>query len=110
MKDYYNAFVQLSMQQCTKNDYEDKKKVKQHNAALKKLQHLQFKMKEFDCTEILNMLLFHEDDRVKMNAASLCLQIGVLTDRAEMILKNIIETSEDSTICFSAKMILKSSS
>ena len=64
-------------------------------------------MKKIDCIEILSMLLSYEDDRVKINAASLCLQMNVLVDKAIFALKNIIDSSDDSTMCFSAKMILK---
>ena len=55
MKDYYNEFVKLSLQQCNKNDYANKLKVINHNVASKKL----------------------------------------------------IQISDDSTICFSAKMLLQ---
>ena len=37
MKDFYDEFIKLSLQQCTKEDYVDKSKVKKHNQALKKL-------------------------------------------------------------------------
>lgn len=108
MKDYYNLFVELSLQQCTKNDYANKLKVKAHNAASKKLRQLQAEMKQNDSEEILCMLLNHKDDRVKVNAASLCLQMNVLVDQAVLTLKKIIDLSDDSTICFSAKMLLQS--
>ena len=48
MKDYYNLFIQLSLQQCLKNDYSDKEKVKKHNKATKKLQLIQKEMKQVD--------------------------------------------------------------
>lgn len=35
MKDYYNLFVKLSLQMCSRDDYKDKQKVKAHNAAVK---------------------------------------------------------------------------
>ena len=108
MKDFYNLFIKLSLQQCTKNDYSDKLRVKEHNAVSKKLQQLQSEMMKIDCTEVLSMLLSYEDDRVKINAASLCLQMNVLIDKAVLTLKNIIDSSDDETICFSAKMILQS--
>lgn len=108
MKDYYSLFVELSLQQCTKNDYTNKKKVKVHNTSFKKLQRLQEEMQKTDCINILSMLLLHNDNRVKLNAASLCLKMGVLVDKAVLTLKNIIDSSDDSTICFSAKMILQS--
>ncbi len=107
MKDYYNLFVELSLQQCTKNDYENKLKVKTHNAASKKIRQLQAEMKQNVSEEVLYMLLNHEDDRVKINAASFCLQMEVLVEQAILALKKIIDVSDDSTICFSAKMLLQ---
>lgn len=107
MKDYYNLFVELSLQQCTMHDYSDKKKVKRHNAAAQKLDLLQAEMKEIDCTNLLNELLRHDDDRVKLNAASLCLSKGILINEAKQTLNRIINFSEDSTMCFCAKMILQ---
>lgn len=108
MKDYYNMFIELSLQQCTKNDYANKLKVKAHNAASKKLKLLQTEMKQNDSEEVLCMLLKHKDDRVKVNAASLCLQMNVLVEQAVLVLQKIIDVSADSTICFSAKTLLQS--
>ena len=108
MKNYYDLFVDLSLQQCMKADYQNKRKVKSHNAAFKKLQKLQIKMKRRNCIEILDLLLLHEDERVRINAASLCLQIGILVDKAIRVLEQIAKSSEDATLSFSATMLLKS--
>ena len=107
MKDYYNLFVELSLQQCTKNDYANKLKVKKHNIATKKLKMLQDEIKQNVSEPMLYMLLNHEDDRVKINATSFCLQTEILIDQAILVLKRIIDVSDDSTICFSAKMLLQ---
>ena len=107
MKEYYNLFVELSLKQCTKQDYADKHKVKRHNAATRELALLETEMKRFDCTDILGQLLFHEDERVKINVASLCLQKGVLINEAKQTLNYIISHSADSTIRFCADMILQ---
>ena len=108
MKDYYNLFIKLSLQQCIKNNYSNILEVKKHNAASKKLDKLKNEMKQNVSEDILYMLLNYEDDRVKVNAASLCLQMNVLVDQAVLTLKNIIDFSDNTTICFSAKMLLKS--
>lgn len=108
MKDYYNLFVELSLQQCTKNDYANKLKVKAHNTASKELRQLQDEMKQIDSEKILCMLLNHKDDRVKVNAAALCLQMNVLVDNAVLALKKIIDVSNDATMRLSAKMLLQS--
>ena len=107
MKDYYHLFIELSLQQCTKNDYANQRKVKKHNAASKKLNKLQDEMKQNVREDILYRLLNHEDDRVKVNAASFCLQSEILFGQAVLTLKKIIEGSDDPTICFSAKMLLQ---
>ena len=107
MKDYYNLFVELSLQQCTKNDYVDKLKIKKHNAVSKKLNNLQDEMVQNISDNTLCALLNHEDDRVKVNAASFCLKSEVLVEQSILTLKKIIADSDDSTICFSAKMLLQ---
>ena len=108
MNEYYDLFVELSLQQCTKNDYANKLKVKTHNVASKKLRQLQTKMKKDSSEEMLLMLLNHDDDRVKINAAFCCLQMDVLIEQTVLALKKIIDESNDSTLCFSAKMLLQS--
>ncbi len=107
MKDYYNLFVQHCLQQCTKGDYTDKQKVKANNTASKALQQLQAEMQEIDSTEILSKLLSHEDDRVKINAASLCLQMHILVEEAVRTLQNIDDFSNDATMRLSVKMLLQ---
>lgn len=107
IKDYYNSFVKLSLQQCVENDYANKRKVKKHNAACKKLNELQEKMKQNVGEDTLYMLLNHEDDRVKINAASLCLQSQILATQSVLTLEKIMNTSDDATIRFLAKMLLQ---
>lgn len=107
MKDYYSLFVELSLQTCTKNDYANKLKVKKHNAALKKLNKLQDEMKQNVNEEIWCALLDHEDDRVKVNTASFCLQSKILVEQAALALEKVIDVSDDSTICLSAEMLLQ---
>ena len=107
MKDYFNLFVDLSLQQCTKNDYANKLKVEKHNIATKKLNKMQDEMMQNVSDDILCALLKHEDDRVKVNAASFCLHSKVLVEQSILTLEKIIADSDDSTICFSAKMLLQ---
>ena len=107
MKDYYDLFIELSLQQCTKSDYANKEKVKIHNLAAKKLRQLQEEMKLSLSEEMLRKLLRHEDDRVKVNVASFCLQSEVLVEQAVLTLKKVVEASDDPTLCFTAKMLLE---
>lgn len=107
MCEHYNSFVELSLQQCLKNDYADSEKIRRHNAASKKLLALQEEMKKNADEEALYALLGHEDDRVKLNAASFCLQLGLLTEPSVLALKKVADDSGDSVIRFSAKMLLQ---
>jgi len=107
MKDYYNLFVELSLQQCTKNDYTNKQKVKKHNVASKKINKLQDEMMRDISDDTLCALLNYEDDRVKLNAVSFCLNSEVLVEQSILTLKKIIADSDDSSIRFSAKMLLQ---
>ena len=68
---------------------------------------LQAKIKETGNLEILNLLLSHEDDRVKINAASTCLQFNVYMNESIHVLNSIVANSDDETIRFSARMLLK---
>ena len=102
----YNTFVELSTQQCLKNDYKDSQKVKKHNDAYGKLLKLMDVMSEENCDTVLDELLVHNDDRVRINAALLCFQTNVHKDKAIQVLKRIVESSNDSTIVFSAKNLL----
>lgn len=107
MCEHYNSFVELSLQQCLKNDYADSEKIRRHNAASKKLLALQEEMKKNADEEVLYALLGHEDDRIKLNAASFCLQLGLLTEPSILALKKVADDSGDSVIRFSAKMLLQ---
>ena len=107
MKNYYDLFVQLSLQQCSKNDYGDKEKMKAHNKASKKLRQLQEEMKTNDCAGVLNNLLDYNDDRVRINAAYLCLKMNIHKDKVLQTLKDVVDNTTDPTLAFSAKMALQ---
>ena len=109
MKNYYDLFVNLSLQQCTESDYADRQKVKKHKAACKKLAKLQDEMKRNADEYTLHRLLNHEDDRVKINAASFCLLSRILVDQVVLALKETVAASGDSTMRLAAEMLLKQS-
>ena len=104
---YFDLFVRLSLQQCNKNEYGETEKIEQHNLATKKLRCLQAVMKSKQLTDVLSRLLSHGDDRVRINAASFCIELCVFTSRAENVLKDIIKNNDDPTMRFSAKMLLQ---
>lgn len=107
MKDYYNLIVELSLQECKKEDYCDKKKHRAHNAAALKLFKLRPEMKQCDCDEILRKLLSHEDDRVRYSAGGICLYNDVLINEAEAVLKKLMESSSYPLLRFHAELSLK---
>ncbi len=100
----YDWFIELSLQQCKSDDYKNDLKVKLHNRATRLLQS---KMKEINDQCTLLELLSHNDDRVKLNASLRCIQLNILVEKNIDVLNRIINTSEDSSIRFSAKMLLK---
>ena len=57
-KDYYNLFINLCLKTCLEDDYEHKSRVRANNRAMDKLLKLQKEMKEIDCSEILDKLLY----------------------------------------------------
>lgn len=107
MKDDAALFVELSLQQCKQDDYGNRAKVRKHNAAWKKLLKLEEKMRQNGDEDTLHRLLEHEDERVKANAAAFCLQSRILVDKSVAILKELRDTSNDWTVAFSAKMLLR---
>ena len=106
--DCYNLFIQYSKQLCmTKDDYKDKQKVKAHNKAMKSRTQLKNKIKQQNCEEILGLLLIHDDERVQIGAAVMCLQENVLQDQAVSVLKTIVKCSTNPIFSFDAEMLLK---
>lgn len=105
--EYYDLFIKLSLQLCTKEDYIDKRKVKQHNVAMKKLEHLRKEIKQQNNYEALNSLLKHKDERVRLNAASWCVKEGVFVDQAVSVLELIMNDCTDETFSFTAEILLK---
>lgn len=110
---YYLMIVELSKIQLTQDDYGDKKKVKLSNRAFKTLQGVEKEMQKelrretrSECIDILDRLLDHEDDRVKINAGNFCLQEGILTEKAREVLKCVAVQSEDATLRLSAAMVM----
>ena len=87
---YYLMITELSKIQLTQDDYGDETKVKQSNRAAKTQNGIEKQMRKDlsrdktrgECIDILDRLLDHEDDRVKINAGNFCLQEGVLTGKA----------------------------
>ena len=109
MEDDYAQFVDLCMQLCFWEDYLDKKKLRRHNAAMAKLDKLEEKLKRDASVETIERLLYHEDERVRLNAAATCLKkMGVLKDEANGVLNDIIASeSADKDVRFSASMLLE---
>lgn len=107
MKDYCSMFVDLCLKQCTEDDYDDRSKVKIHNAAYKQLWKLQNEMKQIDCTEMLTTLLEHEDERVKIGAATMCFKEQILVETAKSVLMEILQNTKDKTFAFNAKLLLE---
>ena len=105
--DDYSLFVDYSLSQCLKEDFSNKKKVRQNNQAANKLQKLQKKMLQGDFENTLARLLHHQDARVQINAAVLCYKANAFTNEAIQILRNIVANCDDPIVAFNAEMVLK---
>ena len=106
MKEKIDLFIELSLQQCKKDDYGDSKKVKLHNEATEKLTRLKMQMSDIETKEML-MLLNYNDSRVKINAAQFCFEKQVLIEDAINSLNEVVNTEKDTTLNFSAKILLE---
>ncbi len=107
MRNYYDEFVNLTTQLCSKEDYSSMKKVRKNNRAMDKLILLKKEMQKSGCQDILLELLHHDHERVRMSAAATCLEWGVHLLEAVSVLRTIMLYSSDSTYRFNAKMILQ---
>ncbi len=106
MTDNYEKSVQLATQFCKAEDYAHRGKVRTHNEAMDKLSQLEAEMIKADCTGDLTMLLRHDDERVRLSAAAMCLRHGLMDGVAEQALTELTKCS-DKTIGFAAEMVLK---
>ena len=106
--DTFEAFLELSSSLCRSGDYGDKKKVKKHNEATKKIMILgQAMLQEPEKSrEVFRQLLSYDNDMVKLLAASICLDGSLFTHDARIILTELSTSASDETIRFSAKMQL----
>ena len=109
MKNYYNLFIKYSNQLCSKDDYINKQKVKIHNKAMKNLIQIQREITNDikNGAVVLIKLLEHDNEKVRLNAAAQCLQIGIQQEKAIEVLKKIENNSTDKLCQLDARMILK---
>jgi len=98
-------FVALCLQLQRKDDYGDKQKRRKHNAAMDKLKKLEEKME--NPSQGLSRLLDHEDSRVRNQAAAACMALGLLHEKTVRTLRDVIVNEQDTTLKFSASMLLK---
>ena len=100
-------FIELSLQQCKKDDYADSEKVKIHNKAVGKLSKLKDEIITSESEDMMQILLLHNDSRVKINAAQFCLEQQILIDSAKNALQEVFNKEIDLSLIFSAKQLLK---
>lgn len=107
MKSDYDLFVDLCKRQNLKDDYANSFKGISHNLAMKKLKSLQKKIEKNKDFILLENLMHHDDDRVRLNAASFALELGVNLKLSRFILEDIKKNSKDVTVSFSAEQLIK---
>jgi hypothetical protein len=111
MKDYIKLYIQLcGLISDNTADYGDKRKVKIHNSAMKKLNAIcdELRANIPYATELLSTLLKNENEQVKLISASHCLKLGICSATAKNVLIDIQRNSNNKVRAFDAEMILKS--
>ena len=109
MKDYYSLFVGACTDLCHDSDYSDTDKVRMHNKSMKEINQISDAIMLDDLSDMFIRLMEHPDEMVRMNAAAKCLQFGLFTEKAKFVLLNIIDFSNDESIRFSCKNIIRHS-
>lgn len=107
---YEENFVKLCRLTCCEaENYGAKSRVKKNNHAMERLAKLQREMYEENdhCATVAYELLNHDEICVRLNAGAYCIMANVHKDSAILILREIIECSEDVLIQFTAENILK---
>lgn len=109
MDDIYSLFVMYCLQTCSHDEYGDKKRVREHNKAITRLNMLQEQMNSMPdrSCEVVYELLNHEDSKVRLYAASHCLKYNLNMELAVFTLTQLRDYCVDKTISFSAEMTLK---
>ena len=66
-------------------------------------------MRTIGCTDTIGRLLLHEDQRVRLNAAGMCMKYNnILKNEAKVVLRSLIESqTTDRTIHLEAKIYLE---
>lgn len=105
-KDYYNLFIDLCLKRCLDDDYEDKSRVRANNRAMDKLLKLQKEMKETDCSKILDRLLLHDDDRVRLSAGTFGVDFPSHREKSIIVINDVAKNSKDKMLSFDAYMVL----
>ena len=105
-KDYYTLFVDLCLKTCLEDDYGDKSKVRANNRAVNKLLKLQEEMKEIDFSEILDDLLLHNDDRVRIYAGTFGVDFPSHREKSIIVINDVAKNSKDKMLSFDAYMVL----
>lgn len=95
-------FLEYCAQLCRDQDYADRRSVERHNAAMKKLNALAEEIP----ANLLPLLLQNDDETVRLNAATFCLQKEVHAEEARQTLNDLAANAAPS-IRFEASTVLK---
>ena len=106
MMNLLNQFILLSNQRCSRDEYKQKKRVREHNRAMTKLLALNKIMyaQEGHSESIACTLLKHPSEKVQLSAAAYCLRAGILEQEARIVLSNIERNSCDKILSLDASL------
>lgn len=101
--EFTEEFAALCLQTMKKEDYGDRRKRRLHYAAMEQLREL---ARQGTASQ-LESLLDHRDSRVRIQACAACREQGFLMERSVETLRDVIVHEPDTTLKFSASMLLK---
>lgn len=109
-EDIINQYIKQFITLCRKTgNYDNKIGVVRHNRAVKQLEKLHEEVKENKemAEKIYNKLMNQEEESVRVTAASYCLAMNIKTEKAEEVLKEIIQKGKSPVERLEAKMTIK---
>ena len=111
MNNYYDKIVELCKELLRDwDDCGDRKKVIMNNRAMNRLWKLDEKMNNDDGKNVLLKLLNHENDRVVLTAAMLCIKMNFNVEETLKKIEYIKCNSQQSLLRHEAEMMLYNNS
>lgn len=106
---YIKKFIKLCERLCKENEDYTKTNAVKHNKSMKKLAEMCKKLSydKNNAEIIYNTLMKHDDENIRAIAAFHSLSLNINLEKAQEVLRNIIENTNNPIEKFNAEMLLK---